>query len=233
MLSRPKKFLLSLIRRISSYKHNKPVAVSDDLFIDKITSEMFISLDLEPIRLESVNISSLKTQTSYYFKDYIDSFFSDKQGNVDKCIKNSPHFKFLNEYIKFGIAKLKKNFLKTEYYSFFKGMNRIGKKINLYSPDQDIVINYSDEQIWEKAQKFIELYESIKKFGYLGKKRFQHRYIIVCEVPFIESRFGIALNQTPYEIFSGHHRAACLLLMGEENIKVLVIRDKLKLNQKN
>ena len=228
MFSRLKKVLINLRHRAFSYRVSKPVVISEDFLIDKHTYDKFLSLDLKPIRLESVDILSMKTQTAFYLKDYIDSFYSDEAGNVDKCIKNSPHFKFLNDYKKFGIESLKKDFLKTEYYNFFKGMNRIGKKINIYSPDQDIVINFSDSELWEKALKFIELYESIKKHGYLGKKRFQCRYIIVLEEPFIESRFGIALNQTPYEIFSGHHRAACLLHLGHDFVKTLIIKDKSK-----
>ena len=75
----------------------------------------------------------------------------------------------------------------------------------------------------------IELQGRAGSAGYLVDP-FQNRAITVLQIPYEVERFGYRLDWEPYEIWNGHHRAACLHALGYSEAKVVVLKFDLTIN---
>jgi len=70
----------------------------------------------------------------------------------------------------------------------------------------------NDRWIKEKIYKFLDLYEDIRKNGV-------KKPIIVVNKPLVSNKYNSGL-----EIFEGHHRTACCLLLGMKEILCKIVR---------
>ncbi len=71
-----------------------------------------------------------------------------------------------------------------------------------------------DKWIKNKIDKFLDVFESIKKDGFTEN-------ISAVEIPLVKNKYNKG-----YEIFEGHHRVACALVLGIEKIPCEIIRRK-------
>lgn len=76
----------------------------------------------------------------------------------------------------------------------------------------------SKKRALEKARKFIELYESMKTNGCNSK-------IVIAKEPVIDNDYNAG-----YEIYEGHHRVACCIVLGVESITADIVEAQPKLN---
>lgn len=81
------------------------------------------------------------------------------------------------------------NFIDTSYYAMHK---LYGKK---------------DKWIFDKIEKFISLYKDIKQNGIKDN-------IVILNKPLVKNKYN-----SSYEIFEGHHRIACTIVLKLDSIK--------------
>jgi len=133
-----------------------------------------------------INIEKIKAQ---YNPDRF-KFWRFLHKGPDQEVLNmlySPHYRFLKEY------QEQINIKNTTYYNLQK----------LYGRNDKWIIN--------KINNFIELFESIKKYGCKEK-------ITVLSKPLVENKYN-----NNFEIFEGHHRLSCLLILNKKQITGKVI----------
>ncbi len=183
---------------------------------------IFERLSLLPIELKSVEIKDLNHGICIDWDEVIKPFFSSG-GVTDRSITRSPHIELIEYYKEHGFYRLKKNFRNLSYYKMLKDINKIGYKTDYFNLKR-ISVHYTDRDILKNIMNFTRLFESIRKYGYLGSQ-FRGNYISILEVPFIVSRFGWKLEYRPYELFLGHHRAACLAALGAKKAEVIILKD--------
>ncbi|MFA6088652.1 MAG: hypothetical protein WC755_02195 [Candidatus Woesearchaeota archaeon] len=145
------------------------------------------------IKNDKIDVCELKCQ-------YIPNIFSSEiwPGDDPMKIENSPHVELLFSYKKYG---LKYNELfKTRYVRMFQYWNKIGYSVKGTKRDK--------RYIKKKIVLLIDLFKSIGKVG-LKKK------IEVVISPFWLTRYKCDnKNLNGIEIWHGHHRAACLFVLG-------------------
>lgn len=98
------------------------------------------------------------------------------------------------------------NMLYSPHYRFLKDNNdKVYYKLQKLYERNDIWIN-------KKIKKFLGVFESLKNKGFTEP-------IMVVEVPLIQNEYNKG-----YEIFEGHHRIACALVLGIKKIPCKIIR---------
>jgi hypothetical protein len=154
----------------------------------------------------------------------MDSLLVDLDGRPDRSIVHSPFCKLLETYEDRGLFFIEKNFRKTDHYRMLRHRSQLGYYFDWVTGERR-KFHLSDAQILNRIRKLIRTYESIKQRGYLGPG-FRKRYIIVLEIPFEVQRFGKTIDWDwhPYEIWSGHHRAAALVVLGYEKASVILLK---------
>ena len=221
-MHRIKKGLNSLFDRVSTRYHRVTVRPRWRKYLPIQDLIILKRLGLEPIGVIEVLVQSLFLQ--HHIDRPIEFLLRSEDGKIDRSILNSPHYKLLKIYETHGIDWLRKNFRDTGYYQIYAYYNRIGKKRNLYKKDGWLPVQYEDEGIWLKILNFIDIYERVKKEGYLSSA-YKDKRISVLEVPFSVGRFGAEIDWEPYEIWGGHHRAAAIAATGREKIEAILIKD--------
>lgn len=184
---------------------------------------IYQKLYLKPIAIMPIKISDLKCAISLDLDDVLKPFFKKPNSQIDRSIINSPHLEFIEYYKNYGLRKLRKNFRELNYYKMLIAINKIGYKTNYFNL-QKIALHYNDKSIWKRMQSFIKLFKSIQQIGYLGG-RYQGNYVSILEIPLVITRFDWDINYEPFEVFLGHHRAACLAALGFNAADVLVLKD--------
>lgn len=93
------------------------------------------------------------------------------------------------------------------HYKYLRGHKEAYRKLQRY---------YGRNNRWikNKIHTFISVFESISKEGFKGS-------VVVLETPLVKNSY----NQG-FEIYEGHHRVACALVLGIEKISCEVIRRK-------
>ena len=185
-------------------------------------ADKFLRINLVPIDMISVNIKDLYVQfrSEWPIQEYSDN----PNARVPLKLIDSPLADFIKSYQNIGRNVVsQKNFKTLSYYEMWKKINKVGFKYDWYNYPIQISKSYSDELIIKKMAKFIKVYESIKKNGYLGGK-FREGMIQILVQPFENSKFGCKHEIDGYEIWSGHHRAAALFCLGVNKVEVLVLR---------
>ena len=141
---------------------------------------------------------------------YIEPVFNKKfwPGEGDcLAVRNSPHVRFLKTYEKVG-----SNWdilWKTDYINQMKYWYSIGYK------------KRNKKFMRRKIQRFISLYCSIKKNGFK-----QYHRINILKTPLWITRYGkTAPFLKGYEIWHGHHRAACCYVLGIHKVPCAIMRD--------
>lgn len=72
----------------------------------------------------------------------------------------------------------------------------------------------NDRWIKAKIEKFLGVLESIRKNGFTEK-------LVLVEKPLIENKYNKG-----FEIFEGHHRDACALILGMKTVPCQIVRRK-------
>ncbi len=139
---------------------------------------------------KDININLIKAQYNpSRFKFWKSLHIGPKQEVLN--IKYSPHYRLLKQYI-----EQNKNIRNTDYYKLQKLYGR------------------NDKWIKNKINKFINLFEDIKKNGYDLNQR-----IIILNKPIVKNKYN-----NKYEIFEGHHRITCCLILKLEKIPCQIIK---------
>jgi hypothetical protein len=143
-------------------------------------------------------------------------------------ITDGPLARLLEDYKEYGLDRVMKSINQTDYFKFFK-FNEKAQQYTNWGTGKIEKIRYPKRAIREKVVNFCRLYENIKSAGYLVDP-FQNRTITVLQIPYEVERFGYRLDWEPYEIWNGHHRAACLHALGYSEAKVVVLKFDLTIN---
>lgn len=135
-----------------------------------------------------IDINQIKAQ---YNPDRF-KFWKSLHGGPEEEVLNmlySPHYRFLNQYMQ------RNNIKNSSYYKLQKLYGRNHKWIK------------------DKINKFINLFEDIKKNGCLKK-------ITILTNPLVKNIYNDS-----FEIYEGHHRHSCLMVLGKKKIKCRVIKN--------
>lgn len=95
-----------------------------------------------------------------------------------------------------------------------------GKGVAYYKMHQ--LYGKNDRWIRDKIKKFINLFEEIKKDGGYRNN------IIILKEPLVKNKYN-----NGFEIFEGHHRVACCLVLGVKEINCKIIIGKQYENSNN
>lgn len=171
----------------------------------------------EVIRLP---VASLKFQ--YRSEWEPNPFYTHKYGRIDRSISSGPACRILEMYQRNGYWYVLKHLYETDYYRMYRWREEKGFYVNWIN-GQRVPIAFPDKVIAGKLLKLIQTYRSMERYEYLGPG-FENRPIIAMERPYEERRFGHVTNIEPYEIWSGHNRASCLVALGYEVATVFIVR---------
>jgi hypothetical protein len=207
-------------------RRNKVICINSELCINATDYRNYSKLDLEMVKLIKVPICLIEVEISVDFEDELAEFFY-KDGSIDRSICNSPHYNLLKLYEKNGLDWIVCNVKALQYYDFFMKMNLIGEKTNLFDSSKKIKFNHTKDDILNKIRNFINLYNSIKKNGYLSGNN-KGKYISILTKPLAVTRFNKRKTYESYGVFSGHHRLACLAVLGVDYADTLLLNDNLK-----
>ena len=112
-----------------------------------------------------------------------------------------------------------KKYRNLQYVKFFNHLNNIRFSEDFITKEK--IPNAFDTHL--KLKNFLKLYNLIKNNGYLSKG-FENRLIMVLNKNYIDNKD----LKDDYEIWSGHHRAACLFALGFKEIQVLLLNFNFK-----
>jgi hypothetical protein len=116
-----------------------------------------------------------------------------------------------------------------ERFCFWKSLHEGPKKevLNmLYSPHYRFLKDRKNKAYYQlqrfygrngkwiknKINKFLDVFENIKQYGFSGE-------IIILEKPLVNNKYNYS-----YEIFEGHHRVACCLVLGMKIVPCQIVR---------
>lgn len=174
-----------------------------------------------PVDIISVSIGRLNVQFRHEWP--VNEYTEDPSSRIPLKLIDSPFAEFIDTYQKIGQNIFSDSIFKTlSYYNMWKNIDKIGFRYDWYNYPLKIEKTYSDEQIVNKMIKFINVYESIKKYGYLGGEHAKGM-IQILDQPFENLRFGFKHQLDGYEVWSGHHRAVSLFSLGFKNINALLL----------
>tara|TARA_B100001971_G_C18121508_1_gene499686 strand:- start:145 stop:765 length:621 start_codon:yes stop_codon:yes gene_type:complete len=112
------------------------------------------------------------------------------------------------------------NYTATSYFELFRHFGEIGWARD-WRTGRHVKVKYSKATIKEKVIKLIRTYESISLHGYL-KGGHEERRLMALRQPYEKIRFDMVHDTLPYEIWSGHHRAACLAALRVEKVSIVL-----------
>ena len=126
--------------------------------------------------------------------------------------EGSPHARFLRDYMQHG--KDWNILLKTDYIEQYRRWNDMGFR------------RFNGEERGKpyfklKILNFISLFQSIKKNGYDSAS-----VLSVLRPPFWATRYNASMPFSGYEIWHGHHRAACCYVLGIKSVPCNIMKDK-------
>jgi hypothetical protein len=211
--------LYNYIIALTIDSHN--IRIDSGFLINAYDYKIYEKLNLDIIKVLEVPICDIEMEISLDFEQVL---------SKSRSICDSPHYDLLKLYEENGVEWIRDNYTSLRYYNFFIDMNAVGVKTNLFNVSEKISFHYSKMNIINKINNFISLYESIKNNGYLSGK-YKGKYVSVLMEPLASTRFGQNKKYKYFGVFSGHHRLACLAILKNKNVKVLLIKDAL-LNEK-
>lgn len=140
------------------------------------------------------------------------SVYTERIINIDeiKAQYNPERFKFW-KFLHKGPEKDILNMIYSPHCRFLNNNNNI--ETTPYYKLQKLY-GRSDKWIRNKIDKFIKLFENIKTEGY--KKN-----IIILQQPLIENEYNKG-----FEIFEGHHRISCCIVLKIKKIKCKVVSNE-------
>lgn len=130
-------------------------------------------------------------------------------GDESAHILNAPHVEFLRLYIE-NKDNIWSIFRGTRYYRMYEYWDEVGYGLG----------GRTHEYITRKAKSLLALFESIRKKGYDKNSRIQ-----VLKRPLWVSRGFSGGGLRAPEIFHGHHRAACCLVLKKKLIDCWICKD--------
>lgn len=181
-------------------------------------NKIFIRHGLEPLRIEEISpnrlnvmrpvlcneIKSDKPAVLPWFEDYFRNGWS---------VKNSMLYRLLqNLYDKdLSSPAVRKTFPQQDYFKMHIYLRSLGGHPR------------PNDWIEVKIKSLVELARMIKRKGY--DYTCLSNYIVVLEEPMCKSRYGIEHKVDGYEIYTGHHRAACASFLEIDTLWVIVAKD--------
>lgn len=174
---------------------------------------------LKPLKIINVdpsNLNTIRPVSSNEFKTdkvfplpWFDDYFKD-----DWRISRSMLVKVLEQFYHADRELLKDEELlkSTDYYKMHDYLRSLG------------AAERPDGWIFEKIRGLVKLAENIEK-------EYQYNlanYIIVLDKPMCQTRYNIPHEINGYEIYTGHHRAACASFFNFKNFYVLLAKDEAK-----
>ncbi len=222
-------YLKGIIRRLFGRSQRQSLSAVPHLgiYLGQKHLELFERVRLRPSQVFSVSPEDLYCAIHYDNDDTFRLFWTDENGHFSRSIFHSPHYKLLKFYCENGRSAVLSQLPTLDYYRFLDSFNVKGYKTDLVNPEIRVPVRPTPESILARVDGFIELYENIRRTGYL-EGTFKGAYIAVLRVPFVQSRFGMRVEDfRPYEIFSGHHRASCLAILGVKKFPVVLLEDVL------
>tara|TARA_Y100000310_G_scaffold319489_1_gene374852 strand:+ start:1099 stop:1653 length:555 start_codon:yes stop_codon:yes gene_type:complete len=154
------------------------------------------------------SLGNSKIRVSELHFQYVAPVFNDKfWPKRDMSVSNSPHVRFLKRYRDVGMDF---NALwDTDYVRIMEYWNSIG----FHNRDKNFIKG--------KIRRFLTLYRSMKKHGFLRAHRIQ-----VLKKPFWITRYnGREKFLKGYEIWHGHHRASCCHILGISKMPCIILED--------
>jgi hypothetical protein len=187
--------------------------------LGKSETGMLRRIGIAPLEIKTVPVESLYMQ-------YRTEWHSQCLSLAPVKIVESPLVNFLKEYIEQREKIfLPENFQDTAFCNLWKNIDQVGFRYDWYDYPNTFKKNYPDSKILRMGEKLVSIYESINQTGYLNGM-FADRMISVLTQPFENSRFGKGHPMDGYEVWSGHHRAASLAVLGEKTVRVVILKDK-------
>lgn len=164
-----------------------------------------------------VNISSLYVQRKINLDEQLGNY-----GDLNSkwLLVNSPFVEILYKYLACGKKNLKKDFTSTDFYKLFNAFNGVEYNWDIDNPEMFYKLNLTENDIWNKFESFVKLYHSIKKEGYLSYPN-NNSFVVVLEHPY-GYYYGKDVAIDGYEIWSGHHRASIMHVLGHKEMRVVV-----------
>ena len=128
-------------------------------------------------------------------------------GDGSLLVQNSPHVRFLKQYVEIG--KNYKQLWNTDYVKLMLYWNSLGYH------------NRTDKFIKSKIDRFTSLYKNMKRHGFTESNRIE-----VLKQPFWKTRYVDCPDWVVgYEMWHGHHRAACAYFLGMKEIPCNLWKD--------
>ena len=156
---------------------------------------------LKEIKKLAIPISQLHFQ-------YLEPVFNKKfWPENDMLVANSPHVHFLKLYQKHGDNF--KELWKSRYVQQFLYWRRIGFH------------HRDDKYIKSKIRRVVNLYNSIKRHGYIKK----HRISALSESIWASRYGGKNVFLGDYEIWHGHHRSAVCYVLGIKEVPCILFQN--------
>jgi len=132
-------------------------------------------------------------------------------GNLSASLIDSPHVDFLKLRIEKGKRQALKQLYNTRYCQMYEYWDWCEYGLGGRTP----------KYIKRKASNLLELFDSIRKRGFDKSSRVQ-----VLDFPLWNSRgFSGGKHLLAPEIFHGHHRVACLYVLGIKKVGVDICQD--------
>lgn len=176
---------------------------------------------LRPGELVQVRIGDLRFQYRHEFHSALERFLAAPDGRTSWKLVDSPHVLLLQLYESKGTDYLGRNFRETQYYGMFSEFHRVGYAID-WGTGQRQPTRFDENHIRRRIEKFIRLFESIKRGGYLTPPH-HCRHVLALEAPYEVLRFKRPIDPSPYEIWSGHHRSAVLHMLRHDEIQIRLL----------
>ena len=157
---------------------------------------------IRPVLCNEVN-SSKRLVLSWY-----EDYFKD-----DWSIKNSMFCKLLRGFYSEDTASsdVRIRFREQDYWKMHEYMRTLGGHPR------------SEDWIERKIISFINLARDMDRRGYDYSRL--SNYIVVLNEPMCKTRYGIVHSIDGYEVYTGHHRAACAQFLGMETLFVILAED--------
>ncbi len=128
------------------------------------------------------------------------------RGNRDNKLTNSPHTELAYCYFEYGREWVVKYYQHTRY---------------CYMRE-----HYLGKPVGGQPSGSMSCFQSIKDYGYLGSKYSDCYILMIFDISYCNSRYGMSESNDLPQIFAGHHRAAALIALGQYIVQVMAIKNE-------
>jgi hypothetical protein len=212
---RKSKYRLSISRNIESLCIEKQYRDR----LGKLESGMLWRIGLRPASVQPIPLNDL-------FMQYRPEWHVGEHYHLRYNLADSYSVQLLEAYKDIGWRVLEPAyFRRTAFFNWWSHIDGVGFRYDWYDYPSTFPAHFPAEKIRRKAIYLINLFEKIHREGYCTGAH-KGRVISIVEAPFASTRFNDPISTDGYEIWSGHHRAACLYALGKKVVTAVVLRDR-------